>query len=61
MPHTLFEYGAFFGIIFVVPTIRAASLWWVSSAFWMALGCLVYLYAGTRQKEAPQMRGRSFP
>lgn len=52
IPYILLEYAAFFGLINTASTISATAMWLVSITFWIAMGCLVSLYAGKRKKKA---------
>ena len=52
IPYILLEYAAFFGLIYMASTISKNAMWLVSITFWIAMGCLVFLYAGKRSKRA---------
>ena len=48
IPYILLEYAAFFGLIYAASAISKSALWLVSITFWIAMGCLIFLY--TRRK-----------
>lgn len=52
VPYILLEYAAFFGLIYTAFTISQAWGWAVSVTFWIAMACLIYLYAGKKKKKS---------
>jgi hypothetical protein len=50
IPYILLEYAAFFGLIKAASTISTSAMWLVSVTFWIAMVCLIFLYAGKRNK-----------
>lgn len=59
LPYIVLEYGAFFGLIHVASTISKTATWFVAITFWIAMGCLVFLYSGGKPKSSPDSNGET--
>ncbi len=51
LPYILLEYTTFFGLIYTAFTISDIWGWAVTITFWIAMACLIYLYAGRKGKK----------
>ena len=51
IPYILLEYAALFSALAIAIDIDQTLGWVVSAAFWILMGCLIYLYAGGKRKK----------